>query len=916
MTLTPATPESIAFGGFRLLPHRRKLLAGDEAIKLGGRAFDLLLALIETPGAIVSKDDLAARVWPGRVVSENNLQAQILALRKAFGAERDLIRTVAGRGYQFTGAIDDGSAGADKRVAAALPVAARGAVVVPTNLPQPVSELIGREAEVEEVSNRVRADRLVTLAGAGGIGKTRLALAAARRLLPLFPDGVWLVELSPLSDSSLVPATVAAAAGLELGGGELSARRVALALATRRLLLVLDTCEHVIDAAATMAEAVLRAGSAAHIIATSREPLRAEGEQVFPVPPLAVPAEDAGDLLGYGAVRLFVERAQAVETDVAPDRRWALTIAGICRHLDGIPLAIEFAAARATTLGAPQVAKGLEDRFALLTGGRRTALPRHQTLRATLDWSYDLLPEAERHMLRHLAIFAGGFTLEGAAAVTSGNGGTVDTIANLVAKSLIIFEGSGSLSRYRMLETTRAYAMEKLKTNNEFAAASRRHAKYHSDLFGQAREDWERQPTAAWLAEYGNRLDDLRATLDWAFSSGGDATLGMALTVDAVPLWMQRSLMGECRRRVEQALSYIEAETSENARLRMRLWTALSLSRMYAGNSLAEIDAAWSATLDLAEQVGDPDYQLRAVWGLFAGSFNRGNFRAALQFAEQFCRVATDAAGRLIGERLVGTALHILGDQQNARRHIEHMLAGYSAPVTSSHIIRFQNDQVIAARRVLAPILWLQGYPDQAMRMVQDAVTDALSLDHTLTLCNLLAQAACPLAFLAGDLSAAKQFTALLVEQATRHSLDVWNTYGRCFTGLLLTKESNFEPGLSRMRDAGNDMRQAGFLQYYTPYLGLLAEALAAAGQIAPGLAAIDEAIERAGSTEERWGIAELLRVKGGLLLLQGGPGARAAAEDHFRQALDWARRQGALSWELRAAMSMARLLYRSGPVH
>ena len=251
----------------------------------------------------------------------------------------------------------------------------------------------------------------------------------------------------------------------------------------------------------------------------------------------------------------------------------------------------------------------------------------------------------------------------------------------------------------------------------------------------------------------------------------------------------------------------------------------------------------------------------------------------------------------------------MLGDQQGARRHIEDMLAGYVPPATSSHIIRYQNEQMIAALRVLAPVLWLQGYPDRAMRMVEDAVGNALEVDHVLSLCNLLAQAACPLAFLTGDLDAARRFTAILVEHAALHSLEMWSAYGRCFEGRLMTREGRLNNGLSRMRGAGADMRRAGFLQYYTPYLGSLAEALGADGQIVPGLAAIGEAIERAESTDEHWCLAELLRIKAELLLMQGAPGAAATAEDHFRQALDWARRQGALSWQLRAATSLAHLL-------
>ena len=271
------TPASIAFGRFRVMPQRRELFADGRPLKLGGRAFDVLMALIEAHGAVVGKDALMRRVWPDRVVEENNLQAQISALRAAFGTDRALIRTVAGRGYQFTGAIRVLPESPGERAGAAA--AEREAALPPTNLPAPISELIGREEELSEILNLIATHRLVTLTGGGGIGKTTLALALARELRPHFVDGVWLAEFSALADPGLVPTTVAAAVGLELGG-EASAQRVAQALAERRLLLVLDTCEHVIAAAAAIAEAVLGAGSALHIIATSREALRAEGESV------------------------------------------------------------------------------------------------------------------------------------------------------------------------------------------------------------------------------------------------------------------------------------------------------------------------------------------------------------------------------------------------------------------------------------------------------------------------------------------------------------------------------------------------------------------------------------------------------------------------------------------------------------
>jgi DNA-binding winged helix-turn-helix (wHTH) protein len=300
MTVIFKPPASIAFGRFRVSPHRRELLADGQPIKLGGRAFDVLMALIEVRGSALSKNTLMARVWPDRVVDENTLQAQISALRAALGAERELIRTVSGRGYQFSGEIRPQSPSLDELANEDVAVAERDAVKLPTNLPHPASELIGRDDELHEIVDLAVTRRLVTLTGAGGIGKTRLAIAVARHLLPRFADGVWLAELAPLANPGLVPGGVAKALGLDLSNGSASPDRVAAALGGKELLLVLDNCEHVVGGATIMAEALLRANPKVNVIATSREPLKAEGEWIYPVPPLAVPvkaAEDAGDLL-------------------------------------------------------------------------------------------------------------------------------------------------------------------------------------------------------------------------------------------------------------------------------------------------------------------------------------------------------------------------------------------------------------------------------------------------------------------------------------------------------------------------------------------------------------------------------------------------------------------------------------------
>ena len=522
------------------------------------------------------------------------------------------------------------------------------AVLPPTNLPEPVSELIGRDDELREIVSLAAAHRLVTLTGPGGIGKTRLALAVARQLLPQFADGVWVAELAPLADPGLVPATVAAAVGLELGGGEVSAPRVAQALADRRLLLVLDNCEHVIDAAAALAEAAaacrLRrcASSPPAASRSGRRGSRSIRCRRSPCPRRSAERRSLAIRRGSAVRRAGAGGGAALCAGPARLRM----IAAICRRLDGIPLAIELAAARAAALGVEELAARLDDRFHLLTGGRRTALPRHQTLRATLDWSYELLPEPERVILRRLAIFAGAFSLEAASAVVASSelapSDVVDGVSSLVAKSLVAAEVDGAIARYRLLDTTRAYALEKLAESGERELLARRHAEYYRDLFERAETEWETRPTAEWLADYGRQIDNLRAALDWAFSPGGDASIGVALTAAAVPLWMHLSLMEECRSRVERALAAIAREARPGPAPRdeapRRAWR---IADIYQGQlPFLEIGAAWTKVLEIAESLDDAEYQLRSLWGLWFFHTDSGRHRVALALAQRFCSLA------------------------------------------------------------------------------------------------------------------------------------------------------------------------------------------------------------------------------------------------------------------------------------
>ena len=898
------------FPPFRLDTGDQCLWRGDglaeERILLAPKTFAVLRYLVEHPGRLVTHDELFEALWPKTYVQPEVLKSHIAAIRTGLGddARKPLfIETLSRRGYRFIAPVREGASARASRT---------------TNLPEAVSELIGREAELGAVTALATEHRLVSLVGAGGIGKTRLGLEVARHLLPRYPDGVFVAELGPLSSPELVPTTVASALGLTHVAGTASPERIAGAIRAKRLLLVIDNCEHVIDAAAGMAETLLRAGPSVSLLATSREPLRVSGEHIYRVPPLGVPAEgnqDIEDVFTHGAVRLFASRAHAAEPRYVADGRVAAATAAICRRLDGIPLAIELAATRIAAFGVGGVAARLDDRFRLLTAGSRTALPRHQTMRATLDWSHELLSESERVVLRRLGVFAGAFTLDAASAVAASVDVTaseaVDSVASLVDKSLLSATVAGTIVRYRLLETTRAYAREKLLETAEVDHFARRHAEFYRNLFEYAEAELETRPTAEWLVAYRPHLDDLRAALDWAFSPSGDAGVGVALTAATVPLWMRLSLLTECRARVEQAIAGLGRQVPADPRRDIRLYLALGHAILHAHASAGqEMHAAFTKALELAEIMDDTRYRLGAIFGLYTHRITTGEYRDALSLAEKFCTVATETAAHSevpIGSRLIGIALHILGDQPGARRQLEPLVRSRVATARSSHISLYRTDQRVILDSYYGRVLWLQGCGDQATRLTESLVDYVRTKDHVLSCLYAVLTHACPIALHVGDFTTADHHVRLAFDLAARHALEVWNDMAQCFEGAVLIERGDHGAGSQLLQAALERVPEANLHHHMSLLLAELAAGLGGAGQIAEGLRVVDKALARAEQKEEGWYLAELLRTKGELLLLGRVPSAVAAAEACFQQALDVARRQGALSWELRAAMSLAR---------
>jgi predicted ATPase/DNA-binding winged helix-turn-helix (wHTH) protein len=522
----------IRIGRLEIDLQRRVLRSGAEVLRLGSRAFDILEILVAARGCVVTKDQLIRQVWPDTIVEENNLQVHLSALRKALGADRGLILTAPGRGYRFVGTPDEPQEGNSAHETGNVIDAALSASYQPPH----TLELYGRAGAIEEVTRALSGAAVVTLVGAGGIGKTSLAKAVARVAAARFMDGVRWVDLAPLTDDAAVLVALAEALKLNFTGGVINPARIADALASQEILVVMDNAEHVLDVTATVINALIRRNPRLRILATSREPLRIPDECLYRVDSLDVPPVDSPcqDVLTHSSVRLFFARVRAIEPRLREDARSVSLVGEICRRLDGIPLAIELAAARAATLGIEALLYHLDDRLRMLTGGHRTALPRHQTLRAMFDWSYALLDAPSRAVFRRLGRFSGHFTLERTCAVVADESISrtyvVASISDLVSKSLVLIDVDAASPQYRLPESTRFYALDKLREEDEEGAVTARLIALLTARLPQTRLAVKHDPCAATLSELREDLDDARAALDWAFSPGGDAILGMELS--------------------------------------------------------------------------------------------------------------------------------------------------------------------------------------------------------------------------------------------------------------------------------------------------------------------------------------------------------------------------------------------------
>lgn len=899
--------EVLSFGSFELMPSRRVLLEGGRPVAIRSRALEILCLLVDGCGQILSKDELLARAWPNTFVAEANVRVQINELRRVLGDGRHgrrYIATVPNRGYSFVETVRRKSVSP-----AGNPIIAgdRGVTASP---PAGPGRIIGRDRSIQALARQIRQRRLVTVVGTGGVGKTTLVLSMIAQMRQDGEAAAWqriiFVDLASISEGNAVASTFASALGVVLAGDD-ALSSIVNYLGEDACLLVIDNCEHVIDPVVDVIKAILRHAPNVVLLATSREPLRVADEWVYRLQPLAVPPVAAtlslDDILAYPAAALFVERVGARCGSMALHDDDGRFIADICRRLDGIPLALELAAGRFEAFGARGLAAVLDNVFAVLTRGERKALPRQQTLHATLDWSFNLLTTRDQLLLRRLAVFSNRFTLASASVVVAwgelSSADVTEGIADLLSQSLINAAPTDEAPTFILLETTRAYAREKLAASPCAPEVARRHAKWCLDLLAKS----ERPADPARIADEPGLLADLREALNWAFSPHGDAKSGIALTVAALPLWLRRSMVAECRERVEEALARHGEEAGSDDKIVLKLQTARGWALMYNAGTARQTSDVWKAAHGLAERLDDNDYRLRSLWGLWAGNMKRAAFRDALESAFKFrdaSESSLDPDDLAIADRLIGTSLHFVGDQEGARHHIEQMLERYPAPGPRSHIARYQVSPRIAALMTLSRVLWVQGYFGAATDIAAASITEARSIDHALSLCYTLAQSACPIALLNDDLEHAERLIDELVEQTVRHRLDVWHIYAQAYRGHLQSLKGEPERGWRLMRRAVDELRSAGFMQHHSGFVLALVEALISAGQPESAELLLDEELAYLQGDVRLWVAPEILRLKGELSLRLGDLSAGEALLD---RALLLAQQSGQLGWHIRSCL-------------
>ena len=904
---TGTTPGwKAAFGPFHLSPEERLLRRSGSPVRLGGRALDLLIALVDHAGRVVSKKELMDRVWNGLVVDEGNLRFNMYAVRKALGdgveGARYIVNT-ANKGYSFVAAVERKAIAGDARIEA--PRRAR-------SLPALSTSVVGRDSELSLIEDGLVKRRLVSIVGPGGIGKTTAAIACAQNAASHFDEDVCFIDLSSTSDASLIRGAVATAIGLQSDLAALSA--ITDHIVDRKLLLVLDCCEHVIGAAAEIAEYLVLHCPSVHVLATSREPLRAGGEFVYRLLPLAFPPEGEGmttsAALAYPAVRLFVERAAASGAGFELRDNDAPLVSRLCRELDGIALAIELAAGRIEALGLQAITSHLDASMKLMWHGRRTAIPRQQTLGATLDWSYNLLGAGEKRLLCRLSIFAGSFALDTALEVCAFDvdpSEAIDLIAELVSKSLVNVDAGGPTLRYGLLDTTKTYCRRKLAGSEDFGVVTRRFC----DHFGALAQLHASQSLCKEaLDALSLDLPNLRAALDGRLNDSTHVVEAVKFAAALCMLLLQSSKLTECLRWTRAAIGALPAELRATP-VEMRLQSALGQSLMFTGGDVDEAEAALRRSIALAESIRDGRSEMHLLNGYAVLLHRDGRFGdalAAARRAESLLPGLGDPEAAAIVDSLLGVAFHFVGESARAQRHWERSVA-YSTRSLTDTASKLGFDHHIRSLCGMAHTCWMAGNYSKAFEVAEDAIAKSRRYGHAVTRCIALIWAGAVYSYQA-ELVRSNELMDELEYVASRHSLVPYQIVAAARRGQLMVLEGQAAEGVEKIRIEVERLHACRYEMVTNTLLTAMARGLSDLSLHAAALATCDDIARRIEAGGDLLRLPELLLVKGNALAASGD---RDAAARNHASSLEIARHQNSRPGRLRAALAMAQQWVRDG---
>ena len=903
-TAHPPVDRTFSFGPFNLVPARQLLLRDGTPVRLGSRALSILTALVERPGELVSRDELMAAAWPKLFVHESNLKVNMANLRRSLGdtqREPTYVATVIGRGYRFVAPVEIGAPANSQKSAEP-----GGANL--SRLPAP-REIVGRDEEIARIVAELRKRQHVTVVGAGGIGKTTVAIAAAQALEAEYPDGACFVDLSTFDDPTLLPSALAAALGIR-GSADDMLTAVIDHLGQRQMLVLLDNCEHVLPAAAIFARRFAASVGRSRLLATSRQPLGTFAERIIRMDPLKVPDAVDGltieEAMRFPAMGLFARRAaewagyELVQSDCA-------AVAQICRSLDGIPLAIELAAANMVDRTAAQLGAMLDQHLGFQNRRIQGQPARHETLLATIDWSYKLLPQNEAIVLRIVSVFASWFDpVEAAAVAEPTDIGPVDVticLGSLVAKSLLAAEVGGASLRYRLLDSTRRYALERLREDPMESDVRLRHAENVLAIFEQSEREWERHETDGWTGRYLERLPDLRAVLAWAFGLGRCTALGARLVKASLPFWFAVALLSEALTWVEDALNHAEDSSGDLTKTKLACTRAWLLE--YARKGLAETENAWLHAISLARRSGDVGCQLDALVGLAFHSMTIGDLAESAKWLNEVRELSPrhqNWSAAPEGERLLAWLKVHTGELAESRQILDRMVARYPRPNSEAGLAGFRIDPYIWTRWYLPLCTWLMGQPDYAATVAREGVNVAGEVRNFLAQSSALTMGALLVAFFSGDQDALAAHLAQLQSIRRQRTSAVWIYYERFFAAVLKDLRGDASAAAD-MQAAIRSLLESNLRLRIGMCFGVLADMLARQGRIAEADDAIARAIQYQVRQNERWCRPELLRIKASIL---GRTGQHSAMEATLHDALKEARAIGALSFELRVANDLA----------